>query len=170
MEADETFVGGKSKNKHASKRTGVRGTAGKAVVFGMIERGGELRMQHVADVKASTVQTAIKAHVAPGSTMMTDEATAYVGLQGRYSHLAVNHSAGEYVRHFTIHTNTIEGAWSQLKRQVVGIHHFVSDKHLSRYVGESEWRYNRRKMAEGVRADALIAGSDGRLTYKALIA
>lgn len=170
VEADETFVGGKAKNKHASKRTGVRGTAGKAVVFGMIERGGELRMQHVADAKASTVQSAIEEHVAPGSTMMTDEATAYVGLQGHYSHHAVNHSAGEYVRHFTIHTNTIEGAWSQLKRQIVGIHHFVSGKHLSRYVGESEWRYNRRKLAEGVRADALIAGSDGRLTYKALIA
>lgn len=81
----------------------------------------------------------------------------------------MNHSAGEYVRHFTIHTNTIEGVWSRLKRQIIGIHHFVSDKHLSRYVAESEWRHNRRKMAEGTRADAMIAGAAGRLTYKTLI-
>lgn len=170
VEADETFVGGKSKNKHKSKRTGVRGPAGKAVVFGMVQRDGELRMQHVHNLKARNVQATINENVAPGSAVMTDEAAAFVGLQGRYSHLSVNHSKGEYVRHFTIHTNTIEGVWSLLKRQIIGIHHFVSDKHLGRYVAESEWRYNRRKMAEGTRADALIAGSDGRLTYQALIA
>ena len=170
VEADETFVGGKSKNKHAHKRTGVRGPAGKATVFGMVERGGDVRMMHVPDVKAKSVQATIAEHVVPGSAVMTDEAPTFVGLQGRYSHLSVNHSTGEYVRHFTIHTNTIEGVWSQFKRQIVGIHHFISDKHLSRYVAESEWRYNRRKLAEGTRADSLIAGSDGRLTYKALIA
>lgn len=170
VEADETFVGGKSKNKHTSKRTGIRGPSGKVAVFGMVERGGDLRMVPVSDLKARTVQGAVAEHVAPGSTVMTDEAPAFVGLQGRYSHHSVNHGAGEYVRHYTIHTNTIEGAWSLLKRQIVGIHHFVTAKHLSRYVAESGWRYNRRKMAEGARADALIAGSDGRLTYKALIA
>lgn len=170
VEADETFVGDKSKNKHAHKRMGIRGTVGKATVFGMVERGGDVRMMHVPDVKAKSVQATIKEHVAPGSAVMTDEAAAFVGLQGRYSHLSVNHSAGEYVRHFTIHTKTIEGVWSQLKRQIVGIHHFVSDKHLSRYVAESEWRYDRCKLAEGVRADALIAGSNGCLTYRALIA
>lgn len=153
-----------------STRTGVRGPAGKAVVFGVIQRGGELRMRHIEAATARDMQAEVKAHVKPGSTVMRDEAPAFVGLQGTYTHHAVNHSAGEYVRHYTIHTNTIEGAWSQLKRQIVGVHHFVTDKHLSRYVAESEWRYNRRKLAEGARANALIAGSDGRLTYKALIA
>ncbi|GAA0577551.1 IS1595 family transposase [Craurococcus roseus] len=170
VEADETFVGGRSKNKHASKRTGIRGLSGKALVFGIVERGGDPRMVAASDLKARTVQGTIAEHVAPGSTVMTDEAPAFVGLQGRYSHHSVNHGAGEYVRHFNIHTNTIEGAWSQLKRQIVGVHHLVSAKHLSRYAAECGWRYNRRKMAEGARADALIAGSDGRLTYKALIA
>lgn len=170
VEADETFVGGKSKNKHAHKRTGVRGPGGKAVVFGVIQRDGELRMRHIKGATARDMQAEVKAHVKPGSTVMTDEAPAFVGLQGTYTHHAVNHSAGEYVRHYTIHTNTIEGAWSQLKRQIVGVHHFVTDKHLSRYVAESEWRYNRRKLDEGVRVNALIAGSGGRLTYKALIA
>ena len=170
VEADETFVGGKAKNKHASKRTGKRGAADKEAVFGMVQRDGELRMRPVRDLKARSLQATIREHVKPGSTIMTDDATAFVGLQGSYSHHAVNHSAGEYVRHFIIHTNTIEGAWSQLKRQTIGVHHFVSSKHLARYVGESEWRYNRRKMGEGNRADALIVGAAGRLTYKALIA
>lgn len=171
VEADETFVGGKEKNKHASKRTGdTKGGKGKAVVFGMVERGGDLRMMHVADLKARNVHATVGEHVAPGSNLMTDEHTSFAGLQGRYNHHTVNHAKGEYVRHFVLHTNTIEGAWSLLKRQIVGIHHFVTAKHLGRYVAEAEWRYNRRKVADAARVDALIAGSDGRLTYKALIA
>ncbi len=171
VEADETFVGGKEKNKHASKRTGqTKGGKGKAVVFGMVERGGELRAIVIPNRKAATVQGVIGAHVAPGANLMTDEFTGFVGLQGRYNHHTINHAKREYVRHFTIHTNTIEGAWSLLKRQIVGIHHFVSGKHLGRYVAESTWRYNRRSFGEGSRVDALIAASSGRLTYKALIA
>lgn len=171
VEADETFVGGKEKNKHASKRTGhTKGGKGKAVVLGMVQRGGDLRMLHVPDLKARSVQAAIANHVAPGATLMTDEHASFVGLDGRYIHHSVNHGKGEYVRHYTLHTNTIEGAWSLLKRQIVGIHHFVSSKHLSRYVAEAEWRYNRRKMDEGTRVDALIAASAGRLKYQELIA
>lgn len=171
VEADETFVGGKERNKHAAKRTGqTKGGKGKAVVFGMVQRDGEFRAMVVPDRKASTVQGIIAANVAPGANVMTDEFTGFVGLEGRYNHHTVNHARGEYVRHYTLHTNTIEGAWSLLKRQIVGIHHFVSGKHLGRYVAEATWRYNRRSNDEGVRADALIAGSTGRLTYKALIA
>ena len=136
----------------------------------MVEQGGDLRMVHVPDLKARSVHATVGEHVAPGSTLMTDEHPSSVGLDKRYVHHSVSHSKGEYVRHYTLHTNTIEGAWSLLKRQMVGIHHFVTAKHLSRYVAEAEWRYNRRKAADAARVDALIAGSDGRLTYKALIA
>jgi transposase-like protein len=170
VEADETFVGGKEKNKHASKRTGdTKGGKGKAVVFGMLERDGELRALHVPNLKGHNVQALIAEHVEPGSHVMTDEHPSFQGLQGRYGHHTVNHSAGEYVRHFFAHTNGIEGAWSLLKRQIYGTHHWVSPKHLARYVDEMTWRYNRRRMAEGERLNALIAGSDGRLTYPVLI-
>lgn len=74
------------------------------------------------------------------------------------------------MRHFVLHTNTIEGAWSLLRQQIVGIHRLVSAKHLPRYVAEAEWRYNRRKVAGAARLDEMIAGADSQLTHKALIA
>jgi len=170
VEVDETYVGGKDRNRHASKRTAGRGPKGKAVVFGLLERGRDLRAFHVPSMKAQGVQFLIAQHVAKGANVMTDEHASFVGLQGRYNHHSVNHSAGEYVRHFCIHTNGIEGAWSLLKRQIIGIHHWVSEKHLSRYIGEMTWRYNRRGMDEGQRVNALMAGSSGRLRYRELIA
>lgn len=171
VEADETFVGGKEKNKHASKRQNKgRGGVGKAIVFGMKERDGELRTMTVDDLKAKTVQSAIRENVAYGSNVMTDEHLGYSGLQGDYMHHAVNHSVGEYVRHFIVHTNGIESVWALLKRQIIGIHHWVSEKHLSRYLGEMTWRFNRREFSEGSRMNALLASTDGQLTYKALVA
>ncbi len=82
----------------------------------------------------------------------------------------MNHSKGDYVRNYTIHTNGIESVWALLKRQIIGIHHWVSPKHLNRYVTEMTWRFNRRDMAEGARMNDMLGCVDGRLTYKALIA
>jgi transposase-like protein len=171
VEADETFVGGKEKNKHAHKKTpGSQGGANKAVVFGMLERGGELRARKVPDASAATVQGAIRESVAPGTSIMTDEHRGYRGLDGVFNHHTVNHSAGEYVRDYFIHTNGLEGAWSLFKRQVFGIHHFVSTKHLDRYLDEFTYRYNRRDAGEGERMNDFLGHTAGRLTYKALIA
>ena len=86
----------------------------------------------------------------------------------KYQHDVVRHAQGEYVAG-VIHTQTIDGYWSQLKRQIIGIHHWVSKKHLDRYVAESSWRYNRRGKAEGDRVNHLMADATGRLTYRALI-
>jgi transposase-like protein len=171
VEGDETYIGGKEKNKHASKRkhAGTGGT-GKDIVFGMIEREGELRTLHVTDMKAKTVQHIIRENVAPASTIMTDEHASFVGLQGEYSHHAVNHSKGEYVRHFVLHTNSIESVWALLKRHIIGIHHWVSSKHLEKYVQEMTWRFNHRGENVTDRMNDLFNGIEGPLKYKALIA
>ena len=171
IEADETFIGGKAKNKHASKRVkGTQGGKGKAVVFGMLERGGELRTTEMPNLKARNVQGEIAKNVKPGANIMTDEHVSFVGLEGPYSHFTVNHSAGEYVKQYFNHTNGIEGVWALFKRQIIGTHHWLSPKHLSRYLGEMTWRYNLRNIEEGQRLNALLAQTAGRLTYKALIA
>lgn len=171
IEADETFIGGKEKNKHAWQRTGGKqGGKGKVAVFGMLERGGELRTGATPDLKAKTVQTVIRDNVKPGSSVMTDEHVSFVGLAPDYYHHRVNHSAGEYVRHYFNHTNGIESVWALFKRQIIGTHHWLSPKHINKYLGEMTWRFNLREMAEGSRVNALLSQTAGRLTYKALIA
>lgn len=169
VEADESVFGGKEKNKHKSKRDGGnRGTAGKAVVMGVLERGGDIRVEHVSDLKGKTVKDFIRDNVRARSTLMTDEHKSYAGVEATFKHHAVTHSAGEYVRDYVIHINTLEGAWGLFKRQVFGIHHHVSPKHLGAYLAEMCYRYNRRDLEECERVDDLLGHVSGRLTYKAL--
>ena len=171
VEVDETYVGGKEKNKHAKDRKGgTQGGAGKEIVLGVIERDGELRMAVVEDLKAPTVQTYVCENVAKGATLMTDEHGSYAGLGKDYMHHTVNHGAGEYVRAYCIHTNSIESVWAILKRQIIGIHHWVSPKHLSRYATEMAWRFNHRDMTVVDRMNAIFGGMEGRLRYRTLIA
>ncbi len=172
VEADTTFVGGKEKNKHESKRkTGTQGGAGKAVVLGIIERDGELRTAHVPDTKAHTLQGEIRKNVEEGSGIVTDEDRSFRGLGRDYTHVTVNHRLGEYVRlGGYAHTNTAESVWALLKRQIVGVHHWISEKHLSKYLDEMTWRFNRRELAVTARMNDLFACVEGRLRYKTLIA
>jgi transposase-like protein len=172
VEIDETFVGGKAKNRHIGKRGkgGQTGGAGKAIVLGMLERGGELRTMHVADLKAKNLQATVDRNVNPGAAVITDEYVSYHGLDAKYQHHTINHSQGEYVRDGFVHTNSIEGVWALLKRQIYGIHHFVSSKHLHRYISEATWRFNRRNVKDAPRMVEFLGRTDGRLRYRELIA
>jgi len=147
VELDETFIGGKAHNMHKAKRErlGGRGTAGKEVVFGAVERKGKVMAQKVPNTDKLTLMPEIKEHVAPNTTIYTDEMSAYEPLnQNGYKHQIVNHSSHIYVRG-NVHTNTIEGFWSLVKRGISGVHHSVSPDYLQSYVNEYSFRYNHRK-------------------------
>lgn len=169
-EADETYIGGREKNKHRSKRTSAVGGSGKEPVFSLVERKGRVRSHHVTEVTGKTLGPILRAQLNRGSALMTDEAGQYLHVGKEFArHETVRHGIEEYVRG-EVHTNTIEGYFSLLKRGINGTYHHVSQQHLKRYLGEFDFRYNER-IAMGVddqmRADKAIKGIVGkRLMYR----
>ena len=170
VESDESFFGGKEKNKHAHKKTeGTQGGSGKAVVLGLLERGGNIKTTQIENREGETLLPIIAEQVTPGATIATDELRGYSQLSKNYTHLTVNHSMGEYVNGLA-HTNGVEGFWSLMKRGINGIQHSVSKKHLHRYCDEYAYRYNSRKIADAERFVNAMQHTEGRLTYANLIA
>lgn len=170
VEADETFVGGKERFKHENKRHHRQGgTFGKAVVMGMLERGGEVRVRVVRSNRKRDLQPIIRDNIAPGAALYTDAHRSYEGLRQEYAHAVVDH-ATEYVKG-RVHTNGMENFWSLLKRGIVGTYHNVHADHLDRYLDEFSFRFNTRKMPDGERF-LVSAGrvSGKRLTYAELTA
>jgi len=150
VEADETYVGGKNKNKHNDKK--VKGTQGrssaeKTAVAGVVERGGKVKAQVVKDVKSKTLKKFISENVSCNATIMTDEWQSYMSLSPKFTHFVVSHSQGQYVNG-ECHTNTMENFWAILKRGIIGQYHKVSAKYLNHYINEFCFRYNNRKNAD----------------------
>ncbi len=168
VEVDETYVGGKVSNKHVSKRKDFSKLDNKTMVFGAVERQGKVIAKIIPNTTSDSLVNAVKETVEEGSIMVSDENVGYQQLKKSYRHAKVNHSAKQYVNG-AAHTNTIEGFWSLLKRQIDGIHHSVSPKHLQRYCNEATFRYNNKKEAQDSRFTLALRNCEGSLTYNQLI-
>jgi transposase-like protein len=170
VEADETFIGGRAKFMHADKRKAKivgRGPTGKAIVMGVLERGGQVRASVVPNRKRYALQDTIRQHVAPGSQVFTDALPSYDKLSPEYVHEAIDH-AKEYVRG-NVHTQNLDNFWCHLKRTVKGTYVHVNAKHLDSYLDEQAYRYNERVGTDAdrfVKAVKSVVGK--RLTYQQL--
>ena len=176
VEADETFIGGKARNMHASKRERrITGTGGKdkTAVMGILERGGKVRTSVLPNRKKKAIQSEVRKHVEAGSALYTDFLLSYDGLAGDYAHQVVDHAV-QYVDG-QIHTNGLENYWSLLKRTISGTYVSVEPFHLFRYLDEQAYRYNQRKdengkpLNDGQRFDMAVRQIVGkRLTWDTL--
>jgi transposase-like protein len=164
VESDETFIGGKSKNRAYGKKE-----PKKHAVMTLVERDGESRSFHVANVKAKTLREKIVKTVSRKSHLMTDELASYEKVGKEFAnHDTVTHSANEYVRlGGFVHINTAECRFSLMKRAVFGTHHSISEAHLPRYLSEWDYKWNTRNISDTERAAAAVKGAEGkRLQYR----
>ncbi len=161
VEADETYWGNVRK-----RRNGYTGYEHKEKIFSLVERGGKVRSFHVPEVSGKTLKPIMREQISKDTAIMTDEFGAYYGLDKEFkSHEKIRHNSKEYVRG-RIHTNTIEGFFSILKRGLTGVYQHVSAQHLRRYIGEFDFRYNNRHISDSDRTAIALKGIAGkRLLY-----
>ena len=162
VEADETYIGGKAKNR------AFKAPPKKEPVVALVERDGKVRSFHVEAVSSSTLAPILYTQIDRASYLMTDESSVYTKAGREFSgHGTVNHSIKEYVRGSFYHSNTVEGYFSILKRGITRNYQWVSAKHLKRYLGEFDFRYNTRDMSDFERTMVAAKGIQGkRLTYR----
>ena len=162
VEVDETYVGGKKKGKRG------RGSENKTPVFGAVQRKGRLSITPVENTKRKTLEPIIHKRVKGGSHIMSDEWWTYTKLDKDYKHSVVKHKHKEYVRG-DVHTNTIEGAWSHLKRSMMGTYHRPSKEHLSKYCAEFEFTYNTRNKTPMAKFNQIIDKNLIRVGYTDIV-
>lgn len=177
VEADETYIGGKARNMHKSKREKIikgRGGVGKVAVMGLLQRHGndgsasKVRTKILTDTSRKTIPPAVRQSVEAGSNLLTDALSPYSDLDKEYIHEVIDH-AEAYVRGH-VHTNGIENFWSLLKRAIRGTYVNVEPFHLFRYLDEESFRFNTRKTNDGDRFQNVVSGITGkRLFYNQLI-
>jgi transposase-like protein len=175
FEADETFIGGKSKNMSKTRRaktiTG-GGVKDKEIVMGVLRRGtdaepSKLTAKHIANRRKATVQAEVRAAAEPGSTINTDSLASYIDLKADYVHQFVDHAV-EFVRD-NVHTNGMENFWSLFKRALKGTYVSVEPAHLNAYTVEQTFRFNERKGMDGNRFRKVLSAVSGkRVTWKEL--
>lgn len=196
VEADETFVGGKNKNRHKDKKVAQcqgRAFKDKTPILGLMERQevdyierthkvikdrtviekhvlkpSKVRCFVVPNTKTASIQPIILNNVVTNSTFISDEWMGYNGLNKYYEHFVVDHGRGQYAIG-DIHSNTIEGFWTWIKRAIIGIYHSVSRKHLQLYAYEAAFRYNTRNEKQGMRLSYILGNKQGKLFYSQLI-
>ena len=174
IEIDETYIGGSESNKHAGQKAN-----DKTIVLGIVNRRTkQVKSKVIDNVKFETLYKEIVRVVRCASTIITDELNSYKKLKGLYIHKRVNHSKLEYSRDetrnwnreaFKIHTNTVEGFFSMAKRTINGTWHWVSVKHLNKYLSEINYRYNNKANSITGKFSNVIDNLEGRLRYKDLI-
>lgn len=171
VEIDETYIGGKNKNRHESKKvknSQGRSTKDKVAVLGMIERNGKLIVKIVPDVQAPTLTKEILKNVKKTANIYTDEWLGYNEIHKYYNHSIVKHGKREFVKGKS-YTNNIECFWGILKRGILGIYHFTSKKHLQNYLDEFVFRFNTRNYSEEERFTALLGNMTVRTKYRELV-
>ena len=164
VETDETYIGGLAKNMHNStKARRVHGTGGrdKVAIHGALERGGSIVASTVPRVSAKELQASVRNWVKTGSTVYTDQARAYLGIDMWFDHHSVNHGTGEYVRG-DIHTNSIESFWNLYKRAWKGTYTHNLPEHTDRYIAERTFSYNHRDLTDLQRMIAVTSTVTGR--------
>ncbi len=168
VEIDETYVGGKNKNRHMDKKvphSQGRSHKDKTTVVGMVERGGKLIAKVTTDVRANTLSGLIQQHVHPQAAIYTDEHDAYNQIGRTYRRRYIDHSKHQYADG-DVTTNRIENCWTHLKRMVHGTYHRPTRRHLQRYVNEFVFRYNLRGKSDSERFNLLLCNSKTHVTHK----